>query len=468
MSIRWKILLLCAFIAAMPVFFLMRFTLNTFDQFTRRTLEDTMIDYASVVAEEYRQAASDGTTTALADRLGRYGAEFQCRLRLLDTRGVTLADSDPAAAPGMNLAQRPEVLRALAGRYGSWSSLRDGGRNMYYDIALPVQISNRVVAVAHVTRHTRSIVSALKSIETRFRITLAAALLLAVFLAALLAHTITRRLRLLTHGAQAFARGDQPLLDPPRGEDEIGRLGLAVAQMAEEIGRKNVYNRDFLAATTHELKSPLTAIRGAVDVLEQGAADQPEPRKKFLGNIRFEADRLIRMVDDLSGLTRLEAEELRGLKEKTDYAACLRDILERLRPTFPEPHAELRVSIPDGAIPALVVSGRIEQVVSNLLENAFRYTPAAGQVDVTVTRGGNRDIITQVRDSGRGIATADLPRVFDRFFTTEPKAQKQRQGTGLGLAIAKGIVENHGGRMWAESELGKGSSFFFSLPSAES
>src|SRR2546430_3515975 len=116
-------------------------------------------------------------------------------------------------------------------------------------------------------------------------------------------------------------------------------------QMAAEVEKRNHYNRDFISTVMHELKMPLTAIKGAAEVLEQGAAENPSARRKFISNIRFEADRMIRMVAEMAELTKLDVEVLRGQKESVDYVQYVREVAERLEPTFEQRHAEFKVTL---------------------------------------------------------------------------------------------------------------------------
>jgi signal transduction histidine kinase len=217
----------------------------------------------------------------------------------------------------------------------------------------------------------------------------------------------------------------------------------------------------------HELKMPITAIKGAAELLEQGAFAKEEARVKFLGNIRFEADRLARLVWELNELTKLDAEIPRAQKEKVDYGQWVREAVERYLPTLEAVHAEIRVDLPENPLWVRIVPGRIEQVIGNLLDNAVRYTPVAGRIEIQVTAGPDNTVVTTVRDTGCGIAAANLGKVFDRFFTTEPKDKPKDYGSGLGLAIAKSIVESHQGTIRVESLAGQGAAFFFTLPAVD-
>lgn len=469
MSIRWKILATCLVVVFVPVYFLNRYAIRTFDRFTSRTLEEKMIDEAFIVAEEYRRVAAslpnEAERAAFAERLTRYGREFGTRLRVVTPDGRTAFDSDPQPGESPDVSDRREIRKALSGQYGSRAALTQDRAYYYYYVALPVMQGDAILAAAYASRHTGTIMTAILRMVQDQRLATVASLAAAGLLAMLLAQTLTRRLRRLTRSARAFAAGQPLAAEPWQGRDEIAELGRALSALAAESDRRRRATDAFLAAMAHELRTPLTAIRGAADVLEQGAAGQPDARARFLGNIRFEADRLLRLAGELSDLMKLETESLRGRLESMDYGGLIRDILQRLEPGFEPDRARLILRVPDSPLPVAVAPGRIEQVLANLLENAFRYTPSSGEVELAVRLEG-RDILTSVRDTGPGIPAAILPRIFEPFFTTEPRDQARDYGSGLGLAIAQTIVENHGGRIWAKSLEGQGACFCFSLPLA--
>jgi two-component system sensor histidine kinase ChvG len=475
-SLRWKLLATTLAVVFIPVYFLNRHALDFFDRFTRADLEAHLRQCAGMLGEQYREsfgeAAGAATGHPEAARFGRLVAacarETGSRVRVLSREGTILFDSSsgPVAAGG-SLTGLPEVREALLGAYSARARLTPDRRYMYYYIARPVKDGRRnVLAVVYIARHTDTIMRAIQRMLSNQRAATWLALGLAAAAAAALSQTLTRRLRALTRATRAFAEGSAPLTARVGvgGGDEIAVLGQAVRRMADDIAGRNAYNRQFVATTIHELRTPLTAIKGAAEILEQGAGDKPDARRKFVGNIRHEADRMIRFIGDLRELTRLDSEMLHGRKREVDYGAFLREATERLMTAFGEPHAAFRLEAPEAGLAARIVPERIEQVLANLLENAFRYTPPDGRVTVCASRGPDRAVVTGVLDTGRGIAPEHLGRVFERFFTTEPADERGESGSGLGLAIAESIVRSHGGRIWVESEPGKGANFFFSLP----
>jgi len=457
-------------IVFLPIWFLSRYAVRAFNTFTSKALEEEMISHAFMFGEQYKTMVlglGDSRINGMHEEFGAllrlYGPRVESRLRVLSPGGEVLFDSGTEPMVGADLSGRREIAKAMTGRYGARWRVTDDRKYVYYYSALPIRHEDRVVGIAYVVRHTGSITRAIKGIIHDQRIAMIAAVIFGALLSAVLAQTMTRRLRRLTKASIDYAQGHAPLELNIRGNDEIGELGRAVTYMAREIETRNEYNRDFVSTMMHELKAPVTAIKGAAEVLEGGAGDKEDARRKFLGNIRYEADRLTRMVGELSELTKLDVEVLRGQKETVDYCPCVRQILDRLIPMFEEDRARFSASIPDDTFMTMIMPGRIEQVIANLLENAFRYTPTTGTVELVVT--GDRDqVLTCVKDTGPGIPPGNTGKVFERFYTTEPKGVPKDYGSGLGLAVAKSIVENHQGRIWAESRPGEGAAFTFSLP----
>ncbi|MEA1927812.1 MAG: HAMP domain-containing sensor histidine kinase, partial [Candidatus Auribacterota bacterium] len=353
---------------------------------------------------------------------------------------------------------------ALNGQYAARSALTEDNRYLYYYVALPItDDADNLLALAYVSRHTGPIIRAITEMKSRQTRAIILAVAVALLTAIILAFTITRRLRRLTRATREFTRGTGPLKLEIKGKDEIGELSHSVTRMAEEIDRRNRYNRDFLAETMHELKAPLTAIKGAVEVLEEGAAENPESREKFLSNISYDTGRMIRLVGELTRLTQLDIDVLSGKKEEVDYCAFIRDLTARILTRRGGRPPEFKASIPDAPITVTILPGRIEQVIDNLLENAFRYTGPEGMVELIVKEEPDGSVVTIVRDTGRGITPSNIDKIFDRFFTTEPRDREKPYGSGLGLAIARSIIENHGGTIWVESEPGQGATFTFTL-----
>ena len=470
-SLRWKILLVSLLTVFIPIYLLNRYAINFFDHFTRTQLESHIRKYALLVGEQYKQSHGDPSATgraAFQSYLARAAAELEARIQIVSTNGVVLYDSDGGMDIGKNLIALPEIAEDVTGRYSARSRLTPDRRYMYYHIARPVKDENhRTLAVVYTVRHTSPIIRAIKQMMRNQRIATWLALGAAAATAFVLSLTLTRRLRALSRAAKRFAEGTAVLDTSVRGRDEIAELEKAIRKMATEIASRSEYNRDFICTTLHELKTPITAIRGAAEILRDGGARNEAACAKFTGNILDQTERLLRLVGELRELTAIDSESRREQGENREYVEFVRTTLQKLEETYPESHAALEVELPAGPIPVRIIPHRIEQVFSNLLENAFRYTPVTGRVTVRVSAPHGGRVVTTVADTGCGIQPSDLPHVFERFFTTEPRDARKSFGSGLGLAIAQSVIRNHNGRIWAESEPGKGARFHFELPLAQ-
>lgn len=246
-----------------------------------------------------------------------------------------------------------------------------------------------------------------------------------------------------------------------------GTGSLLVLQDETELLRLRTVRTEFVANVSHELRTPLASIRATAETLLEGAAGDPQMAPVFLETIIREADRLVRLSEDLLDLSRAESTE--PTRTHFDLEALLADVAARLAaPAEKRGVAVQRVS----SRPVLIHADRdeIAQVLFNLLDNAIKYTPGGGQVSLSLEANAQTTIVT-VADTGIGILSQDLPRIFERFwradrarrFRSDPKATGT-SGTGLGLSIVKHIVEAHGGTVHAESELNRGSRFVVTLP----
>jgi two-component system phosphate regulon sensor histidine kinase PhoR len=221
---------------------------------------------------------------------------------------------------------------------------------------------------------------------------------------------------------------------------------------------------EFVANVSHELRTPLSLIKGYVETLLDGAKDNPEVAVKFLQTIDRNARRLDLLIQDLLAISKLES----GQMKLDRQAVALRPIVDEMFGSFKERAAGRGVKFAS-TLPELVAHAdpdRLQQVFANLLDNAVKYGRDGGAVTVSARRTEQDMIEVAVQDDGPGIPAEALERVFERFYRLDKARSREQGGTGLGLAIVKHIVQNHGGKVWVKSELGRGATFFFTLPAA--
>ncbi|HEV7215888.1 MAG TPA: HAMP domain-containing sensor histidine kinase, partial [Chloroflexota bacterium] len=284
--------------------------------------------------------------------------------------------------------------------------------------------------------------------------------LLALLLALVLSARILRPVQALTAAAREMARGDLAQRVPVRGHDELGVLARAFNAMADSVARAERLRRTMLGDVAHDLRTPLTSIDGYLEAIEDGLV---RPTPEVISGLRGDVVLLKRLVEDLQELAQAEAGQLHFDRRPLDLAAILQQAAAALLPQARAKGVHLEVDAPAALPLALADAQRVGQVVRNLLQNAVTATPSGGRV--TVSAGGD-PLEVRVADTGIGIPPDHLPNVFERFYRVDPARNRTTGGSGLGLAIVKQLVEQQGGRVAAESRVGQGSVFQFTLPQA--
>jgi two-component system sensor histidine kinase BaeS len=279
---------------------------------------------------------------------------------------------------------------------------------------------------------------------------------LAALLSFLLARRLLRPIDQLATATRRVAAGETDVAVPVEGEDELADLGRSFNAMSSELGRAREAQRSFLESVSHELKTPLTSIRGYAEALQEGAVSAAEGG----GVVAAEADRLEHLVFDLLDLARLGRAGFAVEHRRVDLAAVGAAAVRRHLPRARELGVDLRSSGDDGGW-GVGDERRLLQATSNLVENALRLTPAGGQVEV---RAGPGSIA--VRDTGPGLAVEDLPRAFDRFYLYDRYRSERAVGSGLGLAIVKELTAAMGGEVSASGGPGGGAEFTIRVPAS--
>ena len=299
----------------------------------------------------------------------------------------------------------------------------------------------------------------LERINLLMILTAIGATIIALLLGILLARTLTRPLRELTAATHAVAQGELGRSVQVHSQDELGELATAFNQMSVDLARARERRQQMTADIAHDLRTPVSIIQGHAEALRDGVLP---PTEETFALIHDEALRLNRMVEDLRTLSRAEAGELSIFKTPVAIGPWLQNLVEAQRPRATQRSIRLDEEL-DGAGTASIDADRMAQVVNNLLDNALRHTPDGGAVIVGAQRQGQM-LQLFVQDSGPGIAPADLPHIFERFYRGDKSRRRHEGGSGLGLAIARSIVGVHGGQIWAENVPGKGARFTVALP----
>ena len=325
-------------------------------------------------------------------------------------------------------------------------------------VAAPVYVDGRNFGIVVLAKPLTDVNNAGKNVIGLVTIGTIIGLVVAFVLATFVSRRITRPLTVIGTAADRVARGDLDVnvVTENTSDDELGALATRFQGMVDRLREIDELERNFLMRVTHELRTPLTAISGHVQAVSEGVVE-PEDMDDSLAAVNEEVRRLERLVNDLLDLTRLEAHQFRVVQEEVGLEALLEQAAAGFREISRANEVEFDTTT--AAAPTVITDGdRVLQIVNNLLDNAFRWTPRGGTVKLACLTSSGVAAIT-VTDTGPGIAPADHEAVFHPFYS-----RRGEGGTGLGLSIARELASALGGRLTVTSEPGEGSTFTLSLP----
>jgi signal transduction histidine kinase len=297
---------------------------------------------------------------------------------------------------------------------------------------------------------------------------LAIALALTIIVGSLMTRALLRPIQELRRGMAHVAEGDfEPdVRVPRRRKDEIGDLARSFTTMAAQLAELDRLKAEFVSVASHEIKTPLSVIKGYVSLLADGIyGPVSDQQKKTLGSISDQVDRLTRLVHRLLDISRFEAGGGRLEVRRINVRDFLDELTAGFRVLAYQNEVQFAVKVDDD-VPVNIEgdADRLNEVLGNLLSNAFKFTQSGGTIRVDTRRNDGAGVVVEVADTGVGIPSEKLPKIFEKFYQVENEAQPRSVGSGLGLAIAREIVEAHGGTIGATSQEGKGTTFRVVLP----
>jgi signal transduction histidine kinase len=286
------------------------------------------------------------------------------------------------------------------------------------------------------------------------------AIAIALLLTFFLSRYILAPVKALIHATRHFGRGDFSRRVEPRDKGELGELAQSFNSMAADLERTERLRRNMVADVAHELRTPLSNLKGYLEAISDGVV---EPDEKTIRSLHEEASSLSRLVDDLQELSLAEAGEIKLVKQPVDIIGLIKDTVAVMQAKAADRGLTLLTDVPVKLPVVIIDAHRIKQVLSNLLENAIAHTDKGGRITVAA-RQGEQQILVSVTDTGEGIPAKDLPFIFERFYRVDRSRTRKTGGSGLGLTIAKRLVEAHDGTIEVKSEPGQGSIFTFTIP----
>jgi two-component system phosphate regulon sensor histidine kinase PhoR len=400
-------------------------------------------------------------TTGLCDS-SRH-ADKTLRVTLIDADGVVLCDSMGNPAEMDNHGSRPEVLSALLGDTGSGVRYSNTVKATLLYVAVPLYTDDDIW-VLRTARSLAAIDALLQEVFGKL-FTVTVLLVAVVFLVSFfLFRKINPPLYEISRGAERFARGEFDRELPDFQVREVSELANALNQMAAKLSKLENLRIEFVANVSHELKTPVTTIKGFTETLIEGAKDDPEDLDRFLDIISRQTDRLTAIIDDLLTLSRLESAPLSEVLALDWHDLC--EIIELAEGVTQSRADKKEISLQlDCVSPARVHVDQslLLQAIVNLIDNAIKYSPEKTTVWVAV-RIEQKHVRIDVTDEGPGIMDIHIPRLFERFYRADKARSRKLGGTGLGLAIVKHIANVHQGSVEVSSSVGAGSTFSILLP----
>ena len=328
------------------------------------------------------------------------------------------------------------------------------------------QTEQTMIGVAYVAAETSDITELWQAFISIFFFTAVVVLCVAFITSSITSLRLTNPLKEIAETARKFGHGEYEVRVQgyEKRKDEVGELAEAFNAMADSIAKSEARRSEFVANISHELKTPLTSIKGFTDMLASGMVASPEDQKRFITMIGVEVDRLIDLINDILKLSELESVTIPQSEERSDVLTIARDTAAFLTPTAKA--AEVTLSVDGGPATVAVPQGRLKELLLNLVGNGIKYNEPGGTVRTAVSVRDGQAVIA-VSDTGIGIPPEAQSRVFERFYRVDKGRARKNGGTGLGLAIVKHIVQLYGGTLTLESAVGKGSTFTVTLPLAK-
>jgi len=447
-------------------------------QYSDKMNEQILSSASDLFVREYTNGKNyDEANLACQDVFSAESPEL--RITVIARDGTVLYDNQQDASAMENHAAREEVKKALISA-GTATNKRHSS-TLDTDMLYMARYYSDFQFVVRTAVPLNLYQSGVRQLQITFAAVMAGALLLLGFVSFLYTRRLTRPLIDLRNAAESMSKGNYSVRVQTVSNDEVGALSAAFNSMADqlekefnELADKNIrlaelqdMRSEFVANVSHELKSPLTSIRGFVDTLRNGHVTDPAVQERFLEIIDIETERLHQLINDI-----LQLSEIEGMKtdleqvEKFDLSVLLDDVATLLDDKATERHVSIIVEDCE-KLPVSASPYRIKQILINLVDNAIKYNREGGKVYIRAVREPDRFVAIRVKDTGEGIPPEHIPRVFERFYRVDKSHSREMGGTGLGLSIVKHIAQLYDGTATVESTPGFGSTFTVRLRIAD-
>ncbi|NMB07561.1 MAG: HAMP domain-containing histidine kinase [Tissierellia bacterium] len=435
------------------------FLINAVKRYYYKSVEDILSNQIMVSTDFYsRYFSSTNLQDIIIDDVDVFWRQTTAQVQILNLDGKVLMDSI-GAAHSQELIDTSDVKDAIEGEKGTWIGSVDYSSSSVMAVSYPLTVEGRTIGILRFISTLQYVNETIKNVARILLVVGIIVILISGFVSLFLANTIVKPLKEVTDVAEKMADGQLKIRTEKRYDDEIGKLSDTLNYMAEELIKKEQLKNDFISSISHELRTPLTSIKGwAITLKSQGLKDE-ELIIDGLDIIETETDRLTTMVEELLDFSRFVSGRISLEKEDLDIRPLIDQVGKQLQPRAKDRDIKLNCSY-DPELPIIIADeNRIKQVLINLLDNAIKFTPDGGKIEL-IANSVEDGILIQVEDTGIGISPEDLPYIKDKFY----KGKSSKSHSGLGLSICDEIIKLHEGVMKIESELDVGTKISVFLP----
>ncbi|WP_053956783.1 sensor histidine kinase [Inediibacterium massiliense] len=457
-SIKKRLVINFMLVIFISVLFLEILLISFVRQYYYKNVEDVLTNQIMISSEFYsRYFSNSNLEDNVLDNVDVFWRQTPAQVQIINLSGEVLMDS--IGVDYNKKIETEDVKIALGGQKGTWTGSVNYDDYNVMSVSYPLQSDKKIVGVLRFTTSLKEVNEGIKRISLIFLSIGAFVTIICGMVSIFLANTITGPIKEVTKVAEKMALGNFKIKSHKKFDDEMGKLSDTLNFMAEEIIKKDQLKNDFISSISHEIRTPLTAIKGWAIVLNQDNFEDKETMKEGLNIIEKESERLTFMVEELLDFSKFVSGRITLNKENVNIKTLVRYIEKYIRPRAQRDEIEFVVDCEDNMPSMNLDENRMKQVLINILDNAFKFTPKGGKVNF-YTFYQDRYICMNIEDNGCGISKEDLPKVKEKFY----KGKNSKSQNGIGLSICDEIIKLHKGEFNIESELNKGTRIQILLP----
>ncbi len=432
-----------------------------FESFYLETKRNEYSQYARTISSLVSDATFHYQSDDLQQFLSIAGNFITGTMWIMDRRGLVMESSDNTRSTVFRLTES-EVNEVLKGNEVIKTGRVQGFAEPMLAVTVPIAIQDYVLGAVSIYTPLAGITSTFHTIRMLMLYAGIIAILLSTLISYYLSHSISKPLHNMSKAAKLMATGKYDKMVSVKGHDEIAQLASSLNYLSKELKKSEENEKQFIANVSHELKTPLTSMKGFIEGILDGVIT--EDKNKYLQTVNDEIERLTRLVNDLLDISRMQSCDYKLDKKPIILNNIINSAVSKVALAYP--NIDMESVLPDEPVIAMGDEDRIQQVLLNLIHNAIKYTGKNKGIRIKLTKDDDYAKVVVI-DEGNGIPQQELSRIWDRFYTVDKSRARLKGGTGLGLSIVKQLVELHGGHVYAESKEGHGCTFSFTIPLAQ-